>query len=358
MKKSQLVTNDIKLITPENWSSTSNGEITRHDLISDLGDSAKQFIRNKHAQTTQDAYQSDIRIFIEWCKLKGIHPKHATSSQICNFLADQAEGSLSRWVWINKSDLYGELTSGRPVALSTLQRRLVSIKFALSQFGRIFNEIEKKIFNDLLQGIASQIGGEKRKVNGITKENLIKIFSSMDLKDHVDLRDRALLMMLYAGAYRRSELSNMLLHNVTMIKGHGLQIKHDKVKGKLLGITKVISKGSADLCPVKFLIQYLEVTDIRDGYVFRRSNRSRKMLNETLSGHSISKIVKKRCEDIGLEGLYRGHSGRRGFVDAALRAGKPLNKIMEQTGHSSLQTLKEYFDETRKWEDNASDGLY
>ena len=82
------------------------------------------------------------------------------------------------------------------------------------------------------------------------------------------------------------------------------------------------------------------------------------MLNAPFSGHAICKMIQKRCKRFGLEGVYGGHSGRRGFVDTSLIAGKSINKVMAQTGHANLKTLQEYFDEHKRWKNNASEGIY
>lgn len=334
-------------------------ELVRHEVVSELGSSARRFLKSKHSKNTQNAYQSDARIFTEWCYLQSpkIDPIQSTAANICDFLADQADGELCRWVWTDKANRVGTLEDGEPLAYATIYRRLNGVKFALRQLGRSFNEAELNVFKEMLQGIASENGTEKKKVKGIGPDELKLIFKDFDLEDQIDLRDRALIMLLYAGAYRRSEASAMLTKHVKFIPGKGVEIKLARAKRKINGITKSIVAGD-ELCPVRFLQEYITASGIEDGFLFRRTNRSRKMLEDPISGTSIYKMVKKRCEDAGLEGRFGGHSGRRGFVDTSLRAGKPINKVMEMTGHSNIQTVQEYFDENERWKDNAGSGLY
>lgn len=335
------------------------GVSQRRDVISDLGGNARKFLRNKHAANTQRAYQSDAKIFTEWCHLNNpqIDPVSASASDICDFIADQADGKLSRWDWIDKAGRKGTLIDGSPLAFSSLIRRMNGVMFALNQLGRSFNSDEKGVIKELFQGIASTVCSEKKKVKGFNSSHLSHVFSTMDLTDHIDLRDRALLMLLYAGAFRRSELANLLVKNIKFMDGKGVQIKLDKAKRKANGITKSIVYGS-EQCPVKYLQEYIEAAQIEDGYVFRRSNRGRKLLSSPISDTSIYKIIKKRFNDAGIEGRFGGHSGRRGFVDTALRSGKPINKVMEMTGHADIRTIQEYFDETERWKDNAGSGIY
>ncbi|NMU53563.1 hypothetical protein, partial [Vibrio parahaemolyticus] len=126
-------------------------------------------------------------------------------------------------------------------------------------------------------------------------------------------------MLLYAGAFRRSEIVQLQYANVKLFPGKGLKIKLDKVKRKQNGMVKIILAGSkGEMCPVSFLSDYLMTAEIKDGFIFRRANRNRKMLSIPLTGDAINKMVKERCEQAGLIGLYGGHSGRRGFVESAV----------------------------------------
>ncbi|NMS52871.1 hypothetical protein, partial [Vibrio parahaemolyticus] len=117
-----------------------------------------------------------------------------------------------------------------------------------------------------MKGVAAELGTEKRKVKGIYTDDLRLIFSQMDLTDQVDLRDRASLMLLYAGAFRRSEIVQLQYANVKLFPGKGLKIKLDKVKRKQNGMVKIILAGSkGEMCPVSFLSDYLMTAEIKDG---------------------------------------------------------------------------------------------
>ncbi|EJL6460836.1 tyrosine-type recombinase/integrase [Vibrio cholerae] len=337
------------------------GLSTQAEIASDLSDDAKRLLQKSFSKSTLDAYISDGRVFCAWCEVQGINPGSASTAEIINFLTDQTVGKLNRWVWTDKSARLGYLTSGAPLAYSTIYRRLNGVKFALKRYyGRSFNETELQYLSDIMKGVAAELGTEKRKVKGIYTDDLRLIFSQMDLTDQVDLRDRAILMLLYAGAFRRSEIVQLQYANVKLFPGKGLKIKLDKVKRKQNGMVKIILAGSkGEMCPVSFLSDYLAAAEIKDGFIFRRANRNRKMLSTPLTGDAINKMVKERCELAGLIGLYGGHSGRRGFVESAVTAGKTMNKVMQMTGHKSVQTLQEYFDDNEAWDDaNASFGLY
>ncbi|HBC3404708.1 TPA: tyrosine-type recombinase/integrase [Vibrio parahaemolyticus] len=331
------------------------------EIASDLSDDAKKLLQKSFSKATLDAYLSDSRVFCAWCAVKNVNPGNATTGEIINFLTDQTVGKLNRWVWTDKAARLGYLTSGEPLAYSTIYRRLNGVKFALKKYyDRSFTETELQFLSDIMKGVAAELGTDKRKVKGIYIDDLRIIFSQMDLTDQVDLRDRAILMLLFAGAFRRSEIVQLEYVNVKLFPGKGLKIKLDKVKRKQNGMVKIIvAGGKGEMCPVSFLSDYLAAAEIKDGFIFRRANRNRKMLSTPLTGDAINKMVKERCERAGLEGLYGGHSGRRGFVETSVSAGKTMNKVMQMTGHKSVQILQEYFDDAEAWDDdNAGFGLY
>lgn len=357
MTNKQLVEYDQPYIDPL----LSTGISAQVEIESELSDDAKKLLQKSFSKATLDAYLSDSRVFCAWCDVKRINPGSATTGEIINFLTDQTVGKLNRWVWTDKSARLGYLTSGEPLAYSTIYRRLNGVKFALRKYyNRSFTETELQYFSDIMKGVAEELGTDKRKVKGIYVDDLRIIFSQMDLTDQVDLRDRAILMLLFAGAFRRSEIVQLQYSNVKLFPSKGLKIKLDKVKRKQNGMVKIIvAGGKGEMCPVLFLSEYFSAAGITDGFIFRRSNRNRTMLSTPLTGDAINKMVKERCKRAGLDGLYGGHSGRRGFVEATVSAGKTMNKVMQMTGHKSVQILQDYFDDVEAWDDdNAGHGLY
>lgn len=348
--------NQHTLTTSNQTTSVAHSEIQRRDIVGELNSGALRYMRNKHSKNTQEAYKSDARIFSEWSFIKGIDPLHATAAEIASFLADQADGELNRWIWTDKTNKKGYLQDGEGLSYSTIYRRLNGIKFALTQLGRTFQEAELSVFSDVLQGIAETNGTEKDKVTGLTPDDLKVIFKHFNTDDVIDLRDRALITLLFAGAFRRSELANLEYNCITIYPGKGMEITLKKAKRKKSGITKVILVGGT-LCPVRFLQEYLAIANITEGSVFRGGSNNRKITRKTISGQTIGNIVKKRCEDAGLKGRYGGHSGRHGFVDTSLKHNKPINSVMKMTGHVSLSSLQEYFSVAEQWSDNAGAGL-
>jgi len=140
-----------------------------------------------------------------------------------------------------------------------------------------------------------------------------------------DCRDRALLLFGFAGAFRRSELSRIDCESIERTP-RGLVITIPKSKTDQEGQTRQvpIPHGRSAICPIKALDQWLELSGITEGPVFRPLNRRGHVLLGRLSGDSIASIVKQRVKTIGLDpARYSGHSLRAGFVTSAATADAP-----------------------------------
>jgi integrase len=157
-------------------------------------------------------------------------------------------------------------------------------------------------------------------------------------------RDRALLLIGFAGAFRRSELSAIQCDWVTRTE-HSLLIALRKTKTdqESKGRFVVIPFVGGRICPVAALEAWLEVSGITDGALFRRVTKSAKVALGGLSPSAVAMIVKQRAAQIGFDPRYfSGHSLRAGFATSAAVAGLPVWKIKRQTGHASKAGLDCY----------------
>jgi integrase len=174
-------------------------------------------------------------------------------------------------------------------------------------------------------------------------EDVAAITASLD--DSVrDARDRALLLIGFAGAFRRSELSAVDCKWIERSPS-GLIITIPKSKTDQEGQSRqvAISRGPDPICPIKALDQWLELSGISEGPVFRPVTQRGHVLPSRLSGDAIALIVKQRVRAIGLNPTrYSGHSLRVGFVTSAARAGAPAWRIKTQTGHVSDALVGRY----------------
>jgi integrase len=163
-----------------------------------------------------------------------------------------------------------------------------------------------------------------------------------------DIRDRALLLVGFAGAFRRSELSSIQCDWIARREdGLSIALLKTKTDQESKGRSVVIPLVGGRVCPVAALEAWLEVSKITDGPLFRRVSKSGRVLSDGLSPSTVATIIKQRAAHVGLEPTYlSGHSLRAGFATSAAVAGVPMWRIKRQTGHVSDSALDRYVRET------------
>jgi integrase len=174
-------------------------------------------------------------------------------------------------------------------------------------------------------------------------EDLVAIVSSLGGSTR-DVRDRAILLVGFAGAFRRSELSAVECRWIERAgQGVVITLLRSKTDQEGKGRRIAIPRGRYPVCPVTALEAWLEASAITDGPVFRPVTKSGRVLGSRLSADAIAIIVKQRAAAIWLDpARYSGHSLRAGFATSAAAAGVPTWKIKAQTGHTSKSTVGRY----------------
>ena len=169
-------------------------------------------------------------------------------------------------------------------------------------------------------------------------------------------RDKALLLVGFAGGFRRSELVGVTVENIEEtpegIIIHLLKSKTDQEgKGRLVGIRRSDNPAT---CPVRALFAWVYTAGITSGPVFRAVDRHG-MVKESLTAQSIALVVKTACSAAGLDSAkYSGHSLRAGLVTQAAKNKASVIDIMRQTGHKSTETVNRYIRKANIFEDNVS----
>ena len=161
----------------------------------------------------------------------------------------------------------------------------------------------------------------------------------------IGIRDRAILLLGFAGAFRRSELVALQVEDIDMEEsGMAVMIRKSKTDQVGEGKPKPILRGEAH-CPVAALQTWLREADIASGYVFRRIRKGGHVNSNNdsdkpdLSDRMVASIVKRYADRVGLDStLYSGHSLRRGFIISALLAGASIVKTMEVSQHKDPKT--------------------
>lgn len=171
------------------------------------------------------------------------------------------------------------------------------------------------------------------------------------------LRDRALLLVGFAGAFRRAELVSLDREDAEFTsEGMVLTLRRSKTDQEAEGRKIAIPYGSnVATCPVHALQVWLEWSGITVGPLFHSINRHGQMQPGRLSGKAVALIVKKHAERCGMDAdTFAGHSLRAGFATTAGRAGVEERDIMRQTGHRSTVMVRRYIREDALFRDNAA----
>jgi site-specific recombinase XerD len=171
------------------------------------------------------------------------------------------------------------------------------------------------------------------------------------------LRDRALLLLGFAGAFRRSELVSLNCEDIEESEtGIKITIRHSKTDQEGQGATIGIMRGSI-ACPVEALRAWREAADITTGPLFR-SIRKGGQVRSRLTDQSVSDIVKTHAARVGLDpAVYAGHSLRAGFLTSAAKRGASILKMMDVSRHRSVDTLRGYVRDAEIFKDHAGAGL-
>lgn len=170
------------------------------------------------------------------------------------------------------------------------------------------------------------------------------------------IRDKALLLIGFAGAFRRSELVSLTVGDIEQAKqGLIVQLRFSKTDQQGYGRKVAIPYARGSVCPVLAYQHWLEISKITEGPIFRGVNRHGVISDVALTPQAVALVVKERAYAVGLDPAnYAGHSLRSGLVTSAAKLGVSSWKIREQTGHKSDAMLTRYIRDANIFVDNAA----
>jgi integrase len=175
-----------------------------------------------------------------------------------------------------------------------------------------------------------------------------------------DYRDRALLLLGFAGAMRRSELVALDVSDLDFcIEGLRVRIAQSKTDQAGSGQVIAIPFGSRpETCPVEALRRWLSYSKISHGPVFRRIRSKQGVTADRLDAAAVGDILKKRAEAAGLPAeRFSAHSLRSGLLTSAAMNGASIWSLMDQSRHKSVQTVRAYVKSANLFEKNPAKGL-
>jgi len=294
---------------------------------------AREYASQSKAENTLKAYRNDWSDFAAWCEQHGADPLPASPQTVGLYLTDRA-------------------ASLKP---ATLQRRLTSISQAHRVAGERLDTGHPAI-RDVWAGI--------RRVHG-TAQNAKAPTVTADIRAMIEAapdslrgaRDRALLLVGFAGAFRRSELVGIDVADVeTTREGLVINLRKSKTDQEGQGVRIAIPYGSnPDTCPVRAVEAWRAAAGIETGPLFRSVNQHGHVSPAGLSDKAVALIVKGYAAQLGLDpAKYAGHSLRAGFATAAAMSDVSERRIMDQTRHKSVNMVRRYIREGNLFRDNAA----
>lgn len=302
-----------------------------------LVETARNYAKASTAENTNKAYTADWKHFARWCRLKGTDPLPPSLEMIGLYLTDLASP-----------------TNGVPaLSVSTIDRRLSSLAWNYAQRGFPLDRKNRHIAT-VLAGIKRKHARPPVQKEAILPEDILAMVATLPF-DLRGLRDRAILLLGYAGGLRRSEIVSLDVGKDDTLDSSGwIEIFED---GALLtfdaktGWREVeIGRGSSDqTCPVHALEQWLQFAKIDFGPIFVRTSRNgKKALKARLSDKHVAHLIKQTVLDAGFRSelpekerlaLFSGHSLRAGLASSAEVDERYVQKHLS---HSSAEMTRRY----------------
>jgi site-specific recombinase XerD len=290
------------------------------DLI-ELAQEAAEIASQARSANTVRGYQNDWSHFSSWCGLNDLQALPTTPRTVALYMTAH-------------KDQY---------SMATLNRRLSSIAAAHRMADHVFDTRCREIAL-VMDGLRRIKTVQQRQVKALITP-LLKRAVDNTQETLADQRDRALILIGMAGAFRRSELVTLHISDLTF-SSEGVRIMIQRSKGDQFGEGQAIAiaRTNSEYCPVANLQAYLERAGITAGRVFRAIDRHGNV-KASMTDQSVALIIKKRANQAGLEGTYSGHSLRAGFATQAANSGVEERKIASTTRHKSMEVLRRYIRE-------------
>jgi site-specific recombinase XerD len=286
---------------------------------------AERYAASALAASTGKAYEADWRVFAQWCATHGLPAIPAAPSTVGAFLAAEAGRGF------------------RPV---TIGKRAAAIA-AAHRAQNHPNPCDSAAVAAVMAGIRREHGVRPlRQAKPLETEPLSRLLEPIDTSTFAGLRDRALLLLGFAAALRRSELVALDVDDLTFDAARGLLVMVARSKADQEQQGALVAVPYAQIpqrCAIRALRRYLDGAGIHRGPVFRQLRRSDHLTDHRLSDQSVALIIKRRAQAAGVPpALLSGHSLRAGYATAAAAAGVEERKIANVTRHKNLPVLRGY----------------
>ena len=315
--------------------STARGGAAAGLELNELAARARAFLEAAKAHNTRRAYRSDWRHFEAWCRSHGLVCLPAASETVALYLTALA-------------------ADHKP---SSLQRRLTSITKAHQVAGfPTPASMQNAVVSETLKGIRRTLGTAQTGKEPLLTADILKMLAVLD-DGLLGCRDRALLLVGFAGGFRRSELVSLEVEDVSeTADGLVIRVRRSKTDPQAKGTTIALPYGSsAATCPVRSYRAWIAAARITAGAAFRSIDRYGRVGRNPMNTGSVARLIKRAARAAGLDPAgYAGHSLRAGFATQAFLNGAAEISILRQTSHKSLNTLRKYIRDRSLFRDNPA----
>ncbi|MDA9638106.1 site-specific integrase [Candidatus Pelagibacter sp.] len=310
-----------------------------NDIITDIKALKEETLLNlqsSKANNTVRAYKSDFKDFGLFCAKNGF----------------KSLPSEPRIV-----SLYLTYLTTKDSKISTLKRRVVSIGVIHRLKGYYLDMKHPSIIENIM-GIKRRKGSIQKSKKPILINNLKQLINVIDEENKEDikkLRDRSIILIGFSGGFRRNEIVSLDYEDLDFVEeGLKIQIRRSKTDQFGEGSVKALPYfDSSKYCPVISLKNWIEISKISTGPLFRRFVKGSKLSKNRLTDQTVALLIKQYLQLAGIDSKnYSGHSLRSGFATSAAESGAEERSIMDMTGHKSTEMVRRYIKEANLFKNN------
>jgi len=308
--------------------------------LQDLTNRARGYVEAASSANTRRAYAADWKHFSSWCRRQNLSPLPPDPQVVGLYITACASGVAERGV--------------KPNSVSTIERRLAAIGWNCTQRGMTLDRKDRAIAT-VMAGIRNTHAAPPRQKEALLPEDLIAMLETVDRGTLRGMRDRAMLLIGFAGGLRRSEITGLDLAREQTEDSRGWIEILDKgllitLRGKTGWREVEVGRGSSDTtCPVIAIENWIKFAKLAKGPLFRRvTGKGKDVGPDRLHNQEVARLVKRAALQAGVRGdlsesqreqLFAGHSLRAGLASSAEVDERYVQKHL---GHASAEMTRKY----------------
>ena len=304
--------------------------------IKSLHEATLNNLKSSKANNTLRAYKSDFKDFGLFCAKHGFSSIPTEPKVVSLYLTHLSVNTK----------------------ISTLRRRLVSIAMVHKLKGH-YLDTKHPIIIENLMGIkrkkgSIQLGKKPILINHL--KQIINVIDQQKIDEIKKIRNRTLILVGFSGGFRRTEIISIDHEDIDFVEeGVKINLKRSKTDQFGEGLVKGIPYfNNEKYCPVTSLKNWINLSKINTGAIFRRFVKGSILTDHRLTDQSVVLIIKEYLKLAGIENKnFAGHSLRSGFATVAAESGADERSIMAMTGHKTTQMVRRYIKEANIFKNNA-----